>query len=139
MERNQRVVSSTLLMVALFASLFFAGAARAQSQAPAYVGKFTLTHQIHWCKTVLKPGKYTVSLNSTVTPITITTIRTVDGDGVCIVMSQARIGDNNGVNALLIKQKDGKPTVYSLALADLGMALIYDPSLAQERPQEARS
>jgi len=138
MERNQRMGGSTLLLVALFASLFFAGTARAQSQAPAYVGKFTLTHQIHWGKTVLEPGKYTVSLNSTVAPTTVATIRTVDGDGVFIVMSQARTGDKNGVNALLIKEKDGQPTVHSLALADLGTVLIYDPSLAHERPQEAR-
>jgi hypothetical protein len=138
MERNQRMVGSTLLLVALFASLFFAGTSRAQSQAPAYVGKFTLTHQIHWGKTVLEPGRYTVSLNSTVAPTTIATIRTVDGEGVFMVMSQARSRDNNGVNALLLKEKDGKPTVYSLALADLGMVLIYDPSLARQRPQEAR-
>jgi hypothetical protein len=133
MERNQRMDGSTLLLVALFASLFFAGTARAQ----AYVGKFTLTQQIHWDKTVLEPGEYTLSLNSTVPPI-IATIRTVGGDGVFMVMSQARTVDKNGVNALLIKEKDGKPTVYSLALADLGTVLIYDPSLARERPQEAR-
>lgn len=138
MDRNQRMVGSTFLLAALLTSLFFAGTARAQSQAPAYVGRFTLTHQIHWGKTVLEPGKYTVSLNSTVAPISIATIRTVDGDGVCIVMSQARTRDKNGVNALLIKEKDRQPTVYSLALADLGMVLIYDPSLARERPQEAR-
>jgi hypothetical protein len=137
MTRNQRMVGSTLLLVALFASLFFAGTARAQAQSPAYVGKFTLTQQIHWGKTVLQPGKYKVTINSTVAPI-IGTIRTADGDAVSFVISQASNENTNGVNALLISEKDGQPTVHSLALADLGVVLIYDPSLARERPQEAR-
>jgi hypothetical protein len=66
------------------------------------------------------------------------TIRTVAGDGVSIVMSQARTGNKNGVNGLLIKEKDGQPTVHSLAIADLGVVLIYDPTLARETVQEAR-
>ncbi len=137
MTRNQRMVGSTLLLVALLTSLFFAGTARAQGQSPAYVGKFTLTQQIHWGKTVLQPGKYKVTINSTAAPI-IGTIRTVAGDGVSIVMSQARTENKNGVNGLLIKEKDGQPTVHSLAISDLGMVLIYDPTLTRETVQEAR-
>jgi len=38
----------------------------------------------------------------------------------------------NGVNALLVKEKDGQLTVHSLSLTDLGMVLFYDPSLARE-------
>jgi hypothetical protein len=138
---SKRSVTSILLgllaLAALLTSLFFTDTARAQGP-PAYVGTFTLRNQIHWSKTVLEPGKYTISLNSTLAPITIATIRTVDGEGVFMVMSQPRSGDNNGVNALLIKEKDGKPTVYSLALADLGLVLIYDPRLARQTVQEAR-
>jgi len=138
---SKRSVISILLgllaVAALLTSLFFAGTARAQGQSPAYVGKFTLTQQIHWGKTVLQPGKYKVTINSTVAPI-IGTIRTVAGDGVSIVMSQARTGNKDSVNGLLIKEKDGQPTVHSLAIADLGVVLIYDPTLARETVQEAR-
>jgi hypothetical protein len=138
---SKRSVISILLgllaVAALLTSLFFAGTARAQGQSPAYVGKFTLTQQIHWGKTVLQPGKYKVTINSTVAS-NIGTIRTVAGDGVSIVMSQARTGNKNGVNGLLIKEKDGQPTVHSLAIADLGVVLIYDPTLARETVQEAR-
>ena len=137
MERKQRMAGTVMLVAALLTSLLSVGTARAQGQSPAYVGTFTLTNQIHWGKTVLQPGKYTVSLNSTVAPI-IGMIRTVAGDGVSIVMSQARTGNKNGVNALLIKEKDGQPTVHSLALAELGVVLIYDPTLARETVQEAR-
>jgi hypothetical protein len=136
---SKRSVISILLglLAALLTSLAFTDTARAQGQSPAYVGEFTLTHQIHWGKTVLQPGKYKVSINSIVAS-NIGTIRTVAGDGVSIVMSQARTGNKNGVNGLLIKEKDGQPTVHSLAIADLGVVLIYDPTLARETVQEAR-
>ena len=131
------MVGSTLLLVALLASPFLTHTAWAQGQPPAYVGEFTITHQIHWGKTVLRPGKYKVSINS-ILASNIGTIRTVAGDGVSIVMSQARTGNKNGVNGLLIKEKDGQLTVHSLAIADLGVVLIYDPTLARETVQEAR-
>ena len=137
MERNQRVTGTALLVAALVTSLFFVGTARAQGQSPAYVGKFTLTYQIHWGESVLQPGNYTITIKSTGDPI-IALIRKADGDAVTHVMSGARSENTNGVNALLIKEKGGQLTVHSLALADLRMVLIYDPSLARETVQEAR-
>ena len=138
---SKRSVISILLgllaLAALLTSLFFTDTARAQGPA-AYVGTFTLRNQIHWGKSVLRPGKYTISIKSTAVPI-IGTIRTADGDAVSFVISQASNGNTNGVNALLINEKDGKPTVHSLALADLGMVLIYDPRLARQTVQEARA
>jgi hypothetical protein len=53
-------------------------------------------------------------------------------------MSGTRSGNANGVNALLIKERDGQLRVHSLALADMKMILIYDPRLAREPVQEAR-
>ena len=38
-----------------------------------------------------------------------------------------------------MKEKDGQLCVHTLALADLGMVLIYDPALAREVVQEARA
>jgi hypothetical protein len=137
MERNQRMTGTALLVAALFTSLFFVGSARAQGQSPAYVGKFALTNQIHWGKCVLQPGNYTITIKSTREP-TIALIRNIDGDAVTYVVSGARSGNTNGVNAVLIKEKDGQLKVHSLALADLGMVLIYDPTLARETAQEAR-
>ncbi len=137
MQRNQRMAGTALLVAVLLTSLFFVGTALAQGQSPAYVGKFTLTYQIHWGKSVLQPGNYTITIKSTGTPI-IALIRKADGDAVTHVMSGGRSGNTNGVNGLLIKEKDGQLIVHSLALADLGMVLIYDPTLAREKVQEAR-
>jgi hypothetical protein len=138
MARNQRIVRMALLVAVLLMSLFSVGPARAQGQSPAYVGTFTTTNQIQWSTTVLQPGSYTITIKSTGSPI-VASIRNAKGDAVTHVVSGARTGKTNGVNALLIKEKNGQLQVHSLALADLGMVLIYDPGLAREAVQEARA
>ena len=138
MARNQRIAHTALVVAALLTSLSLVGTARAQAQSPAYVGKFTTTSQLHWGKAVLQPGTYTIIIKSTGEPV-IASIRNAEGDAVCLVMSRARSEKTNSVNALLIKEKEGQLKVHSLALADLGIVLIYDPGLAQETVREAQA
>jgi hypothetical protein len=138
MGRKLSVAGTTMLLAALLTSLFFVGTARAQGQSPAYVGKFTLSYQVVWGKSVLQPGNYTITIKSTGAPM-IALVRNSDGDAVTHVVSGARSANPNGVNAILIKEKDGQLKVHSLALADLGIVLIYDPGLAREAVQEARA
>jgi hypothetical protein len=126
--------------MALLASFFFAGAARAQEQRPAFAGEFTLPYEAHWGKCVLPPGNYSITIKSTGTPM-IALVRTADGEAVTYVMNGAVETHPNGQNALLIKERQGQRIVHSLALNDLGVVLIYEPSLAHEKPmvQEARN
>jgi hypothetical protein len=42
------------------------------------------------------------------------------------------------LDALLIKERNGQLIVHSFAVADMRMSLIYDPTLAREKVQEAR-
>lgn len=137
MARNQRMAAA-LLVAALLTSLFLAGTAPAQAQHPAFVGTFTLTQPTHWGKCVLQPGNYTITIKSTASPM-IASIRDAEGNAVTDVVSGARSGKTSRVNALLIKEKNGQLEVHSLALADLGMVLIYDPGLARETVHEART
>jgi hypothetical protein len=137
MARNQRIARTALVVASLLTSVFSVGTARAQGP-PAYAGTFTLTNQIHWGKTALQPGTYTIIIKSTADPV-IASIRNAEGDAVCFVMSRYRSEKTNGVNALLIKEKEGQLKVHSLALADLGIVLIYDPGLPREAVQEARA
>jgi hypothetical protein len=137
MGRNQRIPGTAVLVAALFMSLFVGGTARAQAQSSAYVGKFTLTSQTHWGNSVLQPGNYTITIESTGEPI-IGLIRNADGDAVTHVVSGARCADKSGANVLVIREKDGQLKVQSLALADLGMILIYDPTLTRKTVQEVR-
>ena len=139
MSRKLSVAGTrTMLLAVLLTSLCFVGTARAQGQSPAYVGKFTLSYQVVWGKSALQPGNYTITIKSTGAPM-VALVRNSDGDAVTHVVSGARSGNPNGVNAILIKEKDGQLKVHSLALADLGMVLIYDPALAREAVQEART
>jgi len=136
MQRNRKLAETTLLLAALLTSLFFVGTTQAQG-LPAYIGKFTLPYQVRWGGSVLRPGDYTFTIKSTKSPM-IALVRTADGDAVTYVMNGSLSGHTNGVNALLIRERDGQLIVHSLALADLGVVLIYDPSLAQEPVKEAR-
>lgn len=131
MHRNQRLAGKTLWLAALLTSLFFVSTARAQGQLPAYKGKFTLPYEVHWGRSVLRPGDYTFTIQDMRSPI-IALVRTAEGNAVTYVESGSLSGHTNGVNALLIRERDGQLIVHSLALADLGVLLIYDPSLAQE-------
>src|SRR5262249_18763301 len=137
MRKNQRMPGNKMLFATILISLFFVGTSQAQGDLPVYVGRFTLTYQIHWGNSVLQPGDYTMTIGSTSTPI-IALIRNRDGRPVARLLSRVRSGNTSVVNALLMKEKDGQFWVHSLALADLRLVLIYDPTLARETVQEAR-
>jgi hypothetical protein len=140
MKGIQGLTATKWLVVAFLASFFFAGAAQAQGQLPAFAGKFTLPYEVHWGNSVLPPGDYSLTIKSKGTPM-IALVRTADGEAVTYVMNGAVETHPNGQNALLIKERRGQRIVHSLALNDLGVVLIYDPSLAHEKPlvQEARN
>jgi hypothetical protein len=138
MQRNRGLTETAVLVAALITTLLFVGIARAQAQSPVYVGKFTLSYQVVWGKSVLRPGNYTIIIKSTRNPI-IALLRNENGDAVTYVMSGAESAHPAGANSLLIKEKQGQFRVHSLTLSDLGIVLIYDPALAREKVQEARS
>ena len=137
MQDNRKMIGMAMLVAALLTSLFFVGTARAQGQFPAYVGKFTLSYKVVWGNSVLQPGNYTITIKSIGAPI-VALVRNSDGDAVTHVVSGASSGNPNGVNGILIKEKDGQLRVHSLALAELAMVLIYDPTLARQTVQQAR-
>jgi hypothetical protein len=137
MRSNQILLGIKMMLATLVLSLLFVGTAQAQGELTVYFGKFTLAHQVQWGKSVLLPGNYTITIESTATPV-IALVQKADGHAAIRVMSGVLDHNTNGINALLIKDKDGRLTVHSLSLAQLGMVLIYDPSLAQEPVQEAR-
>jgi len=136
MRKNRTMAATTLLVVIALTSLF-SGTASAQANPPAYAGKFTLTAETHWGRAVLQPGSYTITIKSTGSPM-IALIRNANGDAFTYEMSGAQSRNHNGLNALLVGEKHGQLTVHSLALADLGIVLVYDRSLAREKPQYAQ-
>jgi hypothetical protein len=138
MRTDQNAVGIRIILIAIVTSRFLVVAAQGQTDLPVYRGKFTLTDQVCWGKSVLGPGDYTITIHSSGTPA-IATVSKAYGTASFRVVSTTRGGPPRGVNALLARDKDGQLTVHSLSLADLGMVLIYDPSLARESVREARA
>jgi hypothetical protein len=135
MSTNQRVAVGMVAVVVM--SLLCVGTIQAQTDLPVCRGEFTLRYQLHWGKSVLQPGDYIITVRSTGTP-NIAFISKSEGSGGIMVVARVHGEPRSGVNALLVKDKDGELTVHSLSLANLKMVLIYDPSLARESVQEAR-
>ena len=138
MTRNLRMPGSKVLVTALFVGLLSIVGLHAQSVVPAYEGRFTLAQPIQWNTSVLQPGDYTITIDSTATPV-FALISTASGRPVARLRSWGRSDSAGSKNALLLKEKNGRLQVYSLALADLGMALTYDPGLAQEAVLESQA
>jgi hypothetical protein len=136
MRRKLGLVGTAFAVLGLLAALSMPTTASAQVGSPSYVGRFTLQSSVQWANSKLQPGTYTVTIRSIGEPV-IALIRDSEGRAVTHVMSGARSARTDGLNALLITEKDGQLRVYTLALADLGIDLIFDRSLTQERPQEA--
>jgi len=127
-----------VLALAILASFLLASVAGAQSTV--YHGKFTLPYEVRWGGSTLPAGGYSIQIDSTKSPM-IALIRSTSGKSkVTYVMNGSVDTDPKGQNTLLITARNGKNTVHSLAIADLGVVLVYDPGLAHEKPavQEAQ-
>ena len=137
MRRNSRMPGSKVFVTGLFVSLLLIVTSHAQTDLSPYTGRFTLAQAIQWNTTVLQPGDYTIAIGSTGTPI-MALISTISGRPVARVRNWSRSESTNRKDALLLKERNGRLQVYSLALADLGMVLIYDPALAPQTVLESQ-
>lgn len=138
MKRNSRIRGSQVLAAALLMSLFFIATSQAQTDLPVFAGKFTLTDQVQWGKTVLQPGDYTIIIGSGSMPTRVL-VRDSRGRAVAGFISGIDSGKTSARNALLIKEKGGQMHVYSLELASLGKVLVYDRALARAAVLDARA
>jgi hypothetical protein len=138
MKRIRRFEVSKMLLATLCMSFIASGIAQAQSDLSAFTGKFTLTTQVLWGKSVLSPGDYTVAVGSG-NGSTWALVRDGKGRPIARFRSGIDSGKKSAENALLVKEKAGQLHVYSLAIATLGRVLVYDPALAREAVLEARA
>jgi hypothetical protein len=138
MKTNSRNLGSQALAAVLLMSLFFIGSTQAQTDVPIFTGKFTLTTQVQWDKTLLQPGDYTITIGSSGIPA-FALVRDAKGRPVARFGTRIDSGETSTWNALLIREKGGRLRVYSLALASLGKVLVYDPVLAREALMDARA
>ena len=118
---------------AAWASFFFIAVAHPQAIEPAYQGRFTLPYEVQWGGSTLPAGSYVITIKSIGSPVIALIRSTGSKDIVTYVQSGAATPKKDGRNALLIASRDGKEVVYSLALSDVGLTLIYDPTLAHPK------
>jgi hypothetical protein len=129
-----------LCAAAAWASFFFIAVAHPQAIAPAYQGRFTLPYEVQWGGSTLPAGSYVITIKSIGSPVIALIRSTGSKDIVTYVQSGAATPKKDGRNALLIASRDGKEVVHSLALSDVGLIFVYDPTLAHPKSvPEART
>jgi len=137
--RNLQAVSIAKLFVAvLVLTLLFLGRAQGQGTDTVYRGTFTLAQQIHWGKSVLPPGHYTITIASIGNPAVVKVQNEDTGEGFRVVTG-VHENRTSGIDQLLLEAKNGHQTVQSLSLPHLGMVLIYEPVAVREPVLEARA
>lgn len=137
MSTNSRrnTVKATLLAAALLAACLLGRPASAQN----IQGSFTLQHETRWGQAVLPPGDYqlTFTINN-VGPMLV--IRDAKS-GVTVAFESLAIREDStaGESNLLIGTWGERPVVYSLTIAELGEAFVYQRPPAHNRKfEEAR-
>lgn len=138
MKTMRSIQEGALLLAALVMSLVTAGAARGQSVPPSFVGKFTLTSPLHWGKSVLQPGVYTICIESMASP----NLALIHKDGSTFairVMSGSRSAYQGNTDALQLKIMNGELVVEALVLGDWKTTLVYDSSSREQNVEEVRA
>jgi len=133
---KRNTIKATLFAAALLATCLFAGSANAQT---GIQGKLTLPHETRWGQAVLPPGDYQLTfVNSNVGPLLVIrdakSLRTVAFETL-----QIREDSTAGESNLLIGTRGKQRVVYSLTIAELGEAFVYERPPAHNREvEEAR-
>ena len=87
MQRTRRLAVLEVFLAALLASTSLIPTAQAQAQRPAFFGTFTLPYQVRWGGSVLPPGKYSVTIKSTGSPM-IASVKESRSSIVCLLFSE---------------------------------------------------
>lgn len=95
-------------------------------------GSFTLAHDVHWQKVVLRPGKYTFDVRS-FGPSDILTVRRVDGSKEAVMMVEMVDAPKaNEASRLVLVSRSGQSFVSAMNLPAHDIALHFAVPL--ERP-----
>jgi hypothetical protein len=124
----------TVRMLAIFTLGICAFTVTANAQS--VTGNFTLPHEVHWGRTVLPPGDYSITVESSSKPAF---IQSASGEEHMFTTTPT-IGDKEKVAAgLLITVNGNERTVRALNLPQYGVSLIYKPFTKAEREATAQA
>ena len=123
---------ATLFMVAVLAACTLAGVANAQS---AFSGKFTLPYEVHWGRTVLPAGDYTIRMDIGDLRAYVYSAKSKNR----LIAAFPATGDSlKGGAFLYITSNEGQHRVRYMNAPMLGKVLIYEPISKTEREEIAR-
>ena len=88
-------------------------------------GAFSLSHEVHWQKVVLRPGDYTFSVTSA-GAAQFLTLRRLDGStGAVLMVSDVDTPRADEVSRLVLVSRNGQSFVSAMALPDYEMTLRF--------------
>jgi hypothetical protein len=122
----RHAIEVRLFAVVLLATCAFAAAANAQTLA----AKFTLPFEVHWGKSVLPAGDYTISMNSLAN---VALVRSANGNTVGFTPIPIQAKSDKGATALFVMVRGNEHLVRSLNLPTRGVSLIYPPATSAQR------
>jgi hypothetical protein len=123
----RHAVKAGLFLFVILATCGFAGTANAQT---TLVGSFKLPFQVHWGKSALPAGQYTVSMDG-VGPVA--TVRSANGKIAFFTPIPIRAYSEKGAAALVVMVRGNERIVRSLNLPDRHISLIYQPATEAQR------
>jgi hypothetical protein len=111
-------------------TLLLVDGTRVRAADSVYPGEFILVQQIHWVRSVLRPGHYTMAIVSSANPAIVKVQNEDTGESfrVATVVHEEKTA---GSNALLLQTKKAELTVHFLSLPEIGMVLIYEPGRSE--------
>jgi hypothetical protein len=89
-------------------------------------GVFTLSHEVHWQKYVLRPGHYAFSVKETGSP-TFLMVRGLNGTGTdaILLVPEVETAKPNGVDEITLVSRGGQSFVSSMELPGYDMSLHF--------------
>ena len=131
-RKTQRIAKAVSCGAVLMAACLFGSPAKAQA---GFQGKFTIPYEVHWGRATLPAGDYLINYDGPEMPgFVIRDAHTLR----VVALERVEIRENctGGNSALLISRRGTQRAVYSLRIAELGKAFVYEPALAHQRAVE---
>ena len=122
----RRATRIGLFAAVVLATSSFAASANAQSVA----AKFNLPYEVHWGKSVLPAGTYTISMDSSAG---VGLVRSAAGKTSFFTPIPIKTYTNKGNAALFVMVRGNERVVRSLNLPDRGISLTYHTATNAER------
>jgi hypothetical protein len=122
----RHAIKVRLFAAALLATCAFATAANADT----FLGRFTLPFEVHWGKSVLPAGDYTISMDSRTD---VALVRSANGKSMGFTPIPIKASSDKGATALFVVVHGNERMVRSLNLPASRVSLIYPPVTNAER------